>query len=292
MSEIRREVLSKPACAMAKVAVFPFLPSNGNGGGVTLATVEEVPPTDGAFFAFQGHLLTMHMGRPLALRQRREDMSHEWTLSHGDMSLIPAGWRTTVWSETPTNFLQVELCPEFVRSAAGSADAVDLPCLFSFDDPVCRELSLSMVAEAQAHGTGRAHVRRVGRGRAGATAPVAGPPARGAGAEAGPVAGRPAPRQGVPPRPDESQPRRHRAVGGGRDERRSLLSHVQAVDRPGAPPVPGQHPPRARQAAARRRARLDHRDRVRDRLHESESVLGVLPQAHGAVAHGVPAKRV
>ena len=68
------------------------------------------------------------------------------------MSLIPAGWRTTVWTETTTNFLQVELCPEFVRRAAGAANDVELPCLFSFDDPVCRELSQSMVAEAQAHG--------------------------------------------------------------------------------------------------------------------------------------------
>lgn len=154
MSESTRELLENPsACPLAKVALFPFLPANGNGGGVTLATVEDVPPADGDHFAFRGHLLTMHMGRPLALRQRREDLSHEWTLSHGGLSLIPAGWRTTVWTETTTNFLQVELCPEFVRSAAGSADAVELPCLFSFDDPVCRELSMSMVAEAQAHGT-------------------------------------------------------------------------------------------------------------------------------------------
>lgn len=153
MSEILREyLLEKPACAMAKVELFPFLPSSGKGGGVTLATVEEVPPTDGSSFSFTGHLLTMHLGRPLALRQRREEMSHEWTLSHGDMSLIPAGWRTTVWTETKTNFLQVELCPEFVRQSAGSANDVDLPCLFSFADPVCRELSQSMVAEAQAHG--------------------------------------------------------------------------------------------------------------------------------------------
>ena len=95
----------------------------------------------------------MHLGRPLSLRQRREDLSHEWTLTHGDMSLIPAGWRTNVWTETTTNFLQVELCPELVRrSAGGAANDVELPCLFSFDDPVCRELSLSMVAEAQAHG--------------------------------------------------------------------------------------------------------------------------------------------
>ena len=29
-----------------------------------------------------------------------------------------------------------------------------MPCLFSFDDPVCRELSLSMLAEAKAYGIG------------------------------------------------------------------------------------------------------------------------------------------
>ena len=57
----------------------------------------------------------MHLGRPFTVRQRREELSHEWTLTQGDMSLIPAGWRTTVWSATTTNFLQVELCPELVR---------------------------------------------------------------------------------------------------------------------------------------------------------------------------------
>jgi AraC family transcriptional regulator len=30
---------------------------------------------------------------------------------------------------------------------------VDLPCLFSFQDPLCRELASSMVVEAEAHGT-------------------------------------------------------------------------------------------------------------------------------------------
>src|SRR5262249_49891369 len=38
------------------------------------------------------------------------------------------------------------------RRAAGRADDVDVPCLFAFDDPLCRELSLSIVAEARAHG--------------------------------------------------------------------------------------------------------------------------------------------
>jgi AraC family transcriptional regulator len=118
-----------------------------------LAVVEDVPPTDGTFFAFAGPVLTLHLGRPLTIRQRREHLSHEWTQTRGDMSLIPGGWRTTVWSEEKTDFLQLELGPEFVRRAAGgSANDVEVPCLFSFGDPVCRELTLSMVAEAQEHG--------------------------------------------------------------------------------------------------------------------------------------------
>jgi AraC family transcriptional regulator len=118
-----------------------------------LAIVEDVPPTDGHFFAFAGPVLTMHMGRPLSVRQRREDLLHEWTPTRGDLSLIPGGWRTTVWTEKPTDFLQIELGSELVRRAAGGAARdVEMPCLFSFGDPVCRELTLSMVTEAQAHG--------------------------------------------------------------------------------------------------------------------------------------------
>lgn len=135
--------------------MFPYPAQNGNGkgGGVMLAIVEDVPPADGHFFAFAGPVLTLHIGRPLSLRQQREDLSHEWTTTRGDMSLIPAGWRTTVWSQKRSDFLQIELGSELVRRAAGGdARDVELPCLFSFGDPVCRELTLSMVGEAQAHG--------------------------------------------------------------------------------------------------------------------------------------------
>jgi AraC family transcriptional regulator len=132
--------------------VFAFPPSDGKGAGVTLAIVEDVPPTDAESFSFAGPVLTLHQGRPAAIRQRRENLSHEWTSTRGDLSLIPAGWRTTVWTEKSIDFFQVELGNELVRRAAGAAADVDLPCLFSFSDPVCRELLLSMVAEAQAHG--------------------------------------------------------------------------------------------------------------------------------------------
>ena len=98
----------------------------------------------------------MHMGRPFSLRQRREDMSHEWTLVARRHEPHPRRMADH-FVERDDNQLPSgpELCPAFVRpSAAGSADAVELPCLFSFDHPVCRELALSlaMVAEAQAHG--------------------------------------------------------------------------------------------------------------------------------------------
>src|SRR6266540_1270635 len=152
LSEITQEHLGTTACVMARTTLFPFPPSDGKGSGVTLAVVEDLPPANGTLFAFRGHVLSQHLGRPLAIRQQREELSHAWTFRRGDLSLIPAGWRTTVWTEERADFLQVELCPDLVSRSAGGGRDVDLPCLFLFDDPLCRELSMSMLAEAQAHG--------------------------------------------------------------------------------------------------------------------------------------------
>jgi AraC family transcriptional regulator len=139
---------------MARTTVFPFPARDEDDGGVTLSVIEDLPVcSSGTNFQFGSHVMTLHLGSPLPIRQRREDISHAWTLTRGDLSLIPAGWRTTCWTERSADFLQIELGRELIRRAAGDVDGeVDLPCLFSFDDPVCRELSLSMVAEAQAHG--------------------------------------------------------------------------------------------------------------------------------------------
>ena len=147
-----REHHATTACALARTTILPF-PSKDGAGGVTLGLVEDCPPTDGASFAFDGPVMTLHLGRPASIRQRREDMSHAWTFSRGDLSLIPAGWRTTSWTEKTVDFIQIELGRDLVRRAAGgTARDVDLPCLFSFDDAVCRELALSMVTEGRTHG--------------------------------------------------------------------------------------------------------------------------------------------
>jgi AraC family transcriptional regulator len=142
-----------PACETARTSIFPFPANDVKNGGVTLGLIEDCPPTDGASFQFAGPVMTLHLCRPTAIRQRREDLSHSWTFSRGDLSLIPAGWRVMTWTETSVDFLQVELGTELLRRAAGGgARDVDLPCLFSFQDSVCRELALSMVAEAQTDG--------------------------------------------------------------------------------------------------------------------------------------------
>ncbi len=153
MSEIERAHLESPACAGAKLTIFPFPAREANGGGVTLTVIEDLPISRGTFFEYSANVMSLHLSRPLRIRQRREDVSHAWTLTRGDLSLVPAGWRTTCWTEQVADFLLVELPPELVRGAAGDADGdTDLPCVFTFDDPVCRELTLSMVAEARRHG--------------------------------------------------------------------------------------------------------------------------------------------
>jgi AraC family transcriptional regulator len=145
--------MESTACSQARATIFPFPAGEADGGGVTLTVIEDLPVSNGSLFEYATNALTLHLSRPLRIRQRREDVSHAWTLTRGDLSLIPAGWRTTCWTEQVADFLQVELPPELVRRAAGESDGdTELPCLFSFDDPVCRELSLSMVAEARTHG--------------------------------------------------------------------------------------------------------------------------------------------
>jgi len=132
--------------------MFPFPSREGAAGGVTLGVVEDCPPTEAVPFSFDGPVLTLHLSRPAWIKQRREDLSHEWRFTRGDLSLIPAGWRVTSTTDSTVDFMQIELGREFMRRAGGNGHDPELPCLFSFDDPVLRELALSMLAEAQAHG--------------------------------------------------------------------------------------------------------------------------------------------
>jgi len=141
------------ACALGTVTAFAYPSLNGADEGITLSIVEQMPPADGVSFLFDGHSLALHIGRPVPIRQRREDLACAWTFTRGDLTLIPAGCRTASWTERPADFLHIELGRDLVRRAAGDPSGdVELPVLFSFDDPVCRELLPSMVAEAQSHG--------------------------------------------------------------------------------------------------------------------------------------------
>jgi AraC family transcriptional regulator len=133
--------------------IFPFPSNSGKEGDITVAVFGQLPPSDGSVRCFEGHVLAVHLGRPLPIRQRREGICHEWTFSRGDLTLIPAGWKTTCWTQKTADFLHIELGKGLVRTAAGAASDVEMPCVFSFDDPVSRELSLSMLTEAQTHGT-------------------------------------------------------------------------------------------------------------------------------------------
>ena len=141
-------------CIRGAVTTFAYPSRSGADAGIRLAVVEQMPPAEGTPFAFGTHALALHVGRPVPIRQRREDVSRAWTFTRGDLTLIPAGCHTTSWTEGNADFLQIELGSDLIRRAAGDPSTdVELPCLFSFEDPVCRELLPSMIAEAQTHGS-------------------------------------------------------------------------------------------------------------------------------------------
>jgi AraC family transcriptional regulator len=155
LSEIIPQELGAVPQKHCSASIFPFPPTGESDGGVTVTLFDRVPPLDGCARTFAGHVLAVHRGRPLPIRQQREDLHHEWTFTRGDLTLIPAGWETICWTQQISGPLLIEIDRAFVRRAVPEADReVEMPCLFSFDDPVCRELSLSMLAEARAHGAG------------------------------------------------------------------------------------------------------------------------------------------
>jgi AraC family transcriptional regulator len=153
LSEMPARTHSPENCVVSKATVFSYQPSPWHDGAVKLTVVENLPPSDGAEFEPTTHAMALHLGRPLAVRQRRADVSRTWTFTRGDLTLIPAGCRTTIWTKETAHFLQIDLGDALVQQAAGPASRdVEVPCLFSFEDPVCRELSLSMLAEAESDG--------------------------------------------------------------------------------------------------------------------------------------------
>jgi AraC family transcriptional regulator len=125
---------------------------------VRVAVLEQFPPCDGYPRTVDGHLMLMHLSRPTRLRQRREGQLYEGMFSRGDLTLIPARCQTLCWTKEAVDLLQVEIDPAFasaaIESAMGQASlGPELPCLFRFDDAVCRELALSMLHEVEAQGT-------------------------------------------------------------------------------------------------------------------------------------------
>lgn len=141
------------------MAEFLFTTSSGPSGapGATIALVarRDQPPCDGVSGAFDAHVLGVHLGAPARVRQRREGRVHEGVFGRGDLTVIPAGWQSTCWTRDRSGFLHVHVPDALVaRVAEGIAPpgGRELACLFRFDDPVGRELALSMLHEAETGG--------------------------------------------------------------------------------------------------------------------------------------------
>jgi AraC family transcriptional regulator len=125
---------------------------------VRVALVDEFPPCEGYVRTGAAHLMVMHMSRPARLRQRRDGRLYEGMFSRGDLTLIPAACQTLCWTKEAVDLLHVEIDPAFASTAIESglrepSLGPELPCLFRFDDAVCRELALSMLHESKTQGS-------------------------------------------------------------------------------------------------------------------------------------------
>lgn len=121
--------------------------------GVRVFAAWNVPACDGVTDTFTSHVLGVHLGKAAHVRQQREGQKHEGMFRHGQLTLSPAGCRTACWTRSEVNFVHVHIGAELLAAAVEHAPHEVTP-RFCFDDPVCRELSLSMLEQARACGSG------------------------------------------------------------------------------------------------------------------------------------------
>jgi AraC family transcriptional regulator len=118
---------------------------------VRLIVATDLPPCDGVSARFESTVLGVHLGPPARVRQRREDQSFEGVYQPGQLTLIPAGWLSECSTPARTSFVHVHIGAGLPGEALGEA-LRDVPCLFRFEDAVCRELALSMREEVEQDG--------------------------------------------------------------------------------------------------------------------------------------------
>lgn len=131
--------------------VFDQSTRQNGSEGVRVLAVSDAPVCDGMTDVFAGHVLGVHLGKAAHVRHHREDERSEGLFRHGQLTVIPAGCRISCWTRSEVNFVHVHLGTLLVERAVEHARH-EVVSRFRFDDPVCRELVLSMLQQARERG--------------------------------------------------------------------------------------------------------------------------------------------
>lgn len=114
--------------------------------------------------ALSEHWLTLPMGNPAQLTQKRDDRTHESIVRMGHSIFTPAGqpsyWRSEA-SDTNETMLHIHLNPELVRQVAQTAEIerIDLINCFSKPDSHLHQIAMLLLSELNSHGImGRLYV--------------------------------------------------------------------------------------------------------------------------------------
>jgi AraC family transcriptional regulator len=114
--------------------------------------------------ALSEHWLTLPLGNPAQLTQKRDDRTHESIVYRGHSIFTPAGqpsyWRGEA-SDTDETMLHIHLNPELVRQVAQTAeiDAIDLVNCFSKPDLRLHQIAMLLLSELNSDGImGRLYV--------------------------------------------------------------------------------------------------------------------------------------
>jgi AraC family transcriptional regulator len=104
-----------------------------------------------------GHLLTLHLGRPVTSVRRREGRVYQGTKVHGDIEMVPSGCPGSWVYESAEESIGIILAPELVQQVAGqtvrtSPERVEIRNNFCTRDPLIEKIGLALFADLREDG--------------------------------------------------------------------------------------------------------------------------------------------
>jgi AraC family transcriptional regulator len=138
-----------PAHILSEARLLAEIPREWDGMYVAYA---HFPPGEFVLPPVNGHLVTLHLGRPVTSVRRRDGCVYQGTKVHGDIEMVPFGCPGSWVYESAEESIGIILAPELVQQMAAqtaqtSPEHVEIRNNFRTRDPLIEHIGLALFAD-------------------------------------------------------------------------------------------------------------------------------------------------